>query len=368
MDYSKAFDTINHELMVDILHYIGIGNKAIQLFKSYLLHRYQAVRIKHNISTFLKVNTGVPQGSILGPTLFSTYTHNFPSIFLTFIQHYYADDTQLYIHFFPDEREQIVAAINYDLQNLEIFSKNHCLKLNSSKTNAIVFGKCAARQKFVHNADNILLGNDKIKFSKKVKNLGVWLDDDLRFTNHISGCLQGAYTSLKLLFQCRSILDRITKSMLCNALVLSKLNYCDILYHSCLTEFDARRIQKLQNSCLRLIFGIRKYQHISHTFRVNKWLNMRNRRKLHTLCFYHKLLTDKIPPYLCNGISYRTDVHNLNIRHKNTLTIPRHVSQYYRRSFSFCIADVMNNLADGFWTLSKTKFKLTMFTKLLSEQ
>ncbi|KAK9884289.1 hypothetical protein WA026_005241 [Henosepilachna vigintioctopunctata] len=95
----------------------------------------------------------------------------------------------------------MIAALNYDLCNLQICSENHCLKLNSAKTDAILFGKPTERKYFLQQyLNNIVLDGSAVKFNDKVRSLGVWIDQDLRFTDHISMCLQRAYASLKLLY------------------------------------------------------------------------------------------------------------------------------------------------------------------------
>lgn len=345
LDYSKAFDTINHILLKSMLKYIGLSDSALNLLYNYITDRSQAVKYQGNISRFLSVNKGVPQGSILGPLLFSIYTSDFPSTFISCLQHYYADDTQLYMSFNVEESIQAMSALNYDLHNMVTYSKNHCLNLNSAKTTAIMFGKRNIREHFLANySTSIKISKDILKFSDTIKSLGLWIDKDLRFTYHISRNLQKAYANLKAIYQNRLILDSKTKILLCESLVLSQMNYCDVIYDKCLNNVDINRIQKLQNSCLRLIFGIRKYDHISYTFQHIKWLKMKNRRELHSACCFYKILKTKTPAYLYNKITFRTDVHTLNLRHKNTLTTPMHCTQFFKRSFSYNISKCINNL------------------------
>lgn len=151
LDYSKAFDTLNHNILNAVLHFIGFNESSLNLLSDYLTNRSQAVKYESNISNYLCLDKGVPQGSILGPLLFSIYTSNFPTAFASCSQHYYADDTQLYFSFSLEESVQAISALNYDLINLGVFSRNHCLKLNSSKTKAIIFGKKVLRENFLVN-------------------------------------------------------------------------------------------------------------------------------------------------------------------------------------------------------------------------
>lgn len=232
----------------------------------------------------------------------------------------------------------------------------------------MVFGsrRCEFEDKY---KNCIRINGEDIIFRKNVKSLGLTIDQDLRFTDHINKKLQSGYISLKLIYQNRAILSRQLKSMLCDSLVLSQLNYCDTIYGSCLLKSDEERIQRLQNSCLRLIFGVRKYEHISHYLRLNGWLNMSERRYLHTICFFRNILKTKTPVYLYNKITFRSDVHNINIRSRGRLSMPKHSMQQFKRSFSYQIVSLMNKLpADTLEISSRSRFKVKIVENLMSSQ
>lgn len=191
----------------------------------------------------------------------------------------------------------------------------------------------------------------------------------MRFAEHVNRCLQRAYINLKLIYQNRSVLNRRVKSMLCEQLVLSQVNYGDAIYGPCLRGSEVRRIQKLQNSCLRLIFGIRKYSRISYTLKLNNWLHMHNRRYLHAATLFFTIIKTKTPAYLSDRLTYRTDVHNLNTRFKGTLSPPLHATQFFERSFSYQIVKTYNNLSPILKNLhNKTLFRKRLSASLFSEQ
>ena len=171
-----------------------------------------------------------------------------------------------------------------------------------------------------------------------------------------------------MMYPNRHTFSKKSKIILCDALVLSQCNYCDFVYGPCLTARDAKRIQILQNSCLRFIYGIRKYDRISHTLSKAHWLDIANRRKLHANILYHKILTSHTPAYLHNKIKYRTDIHNINIRRKDALTIPQHKSSLFRRSFVYNIAAHLNELPRECRSLSVKSFRTFMFNLLYKKQ
>ena len=157
--------------------------------------------------------------------------------------------------------------------------------------------------------------------------------------------------------------------MLCESLVLSQFNYCDVIYGPCIKSTEVRRIQKMQNSCLRLIHGIRKFDRITHTLYQTKWLNMCNRRKLHSATIFFNIIKTQQPSYLHCKIRFRTDVHNLNIRFKGTLTPPLHSTRLFQRSYSYQIAYNINNLSRDYKTInSKKAFKKELFRFLFLNQ
>nr|CAI5829044.1 unnamed protein product [Callosobruchus analis] len=255
LDFSKAFDTLNHKLMLNILNYIDLSHSAVQLFDSYISDRMQAVNVAGNRSSFLRLHSGVPQGSILGPLLFSVYTCQLKSALVSCQQHFYADDTQVYVSFFPDEAPQAICALNLDLHLLYNSSLQHCLKPNPLKSSLIVFGNRHIRSRFSQVNLLITINNEVIERKTTLKNLGLILDDNLRFSDHIKHKLQSAYLCLKTIYQNRQYLSMSMKKILCDSLVLSHLNYGDVIYDSCLTVSDAFRSFKIAVLGLFLVSG-----------------------------------------------------------------------------------------------------------------
>nr|CAI5869801.1 unnamed protein product [Callosobruchus analis]CAI5869804.1 unnamed protein product [Callosobruchus analis] len=145
LDYSKAFDTLNHELLLAILEFIGFSKESVQLIRSYLTNRKQIVKINARFSESKTVISGVPQGSILGPLLYIVYTSQVHTCLKTCSIHTYADDTQIYLSFKAENINNAIHQINDDLRYLNIVSRNHCLVLNPDKSKAIMFGRKKAR-------------------------------------------------------------------------------------------------------------------------------------------------------------------------------------------------------------------------------
>lgn len=123
----------------------------------------------------------------------------------------------------------------------------------------------------------------------------------------------------------------------------------------------------MQNKCVRMAYGVRKFGRISEKFRMSGWLNVRNMFIFHSGCLFHKIITSGKPAYLYNKIKFRTDVHNINIRHRNAVTVPVHRTVFYEGCFSYTVANVYNALPGELKTLNSRKFA-NRFRELLFAQ
>lgn len=215
---------------------------------------------------------------------------------------------------------------------------------------------------------NIKIGDKSLKIETGRRNLGMIFDSNLRFDEHISNCIRRAYYRLRVLYCYRHYIPEKQKKILCDSLVLSTFNFGDVVYGDCLSAQAKARIQRVQNSCLRFIFGIRKFDRISHKLKEIDWLNMNFRRKLHAACFYHNIQMNKTPSYLHRKIVYRSHVHNVNIRNRGLITPPIHRTAIFERSFTFSIAKVYNPIPYTYKTLNIQKFRTKIFEYYLREQ
>lgn len=368
LDFSKAFDTVNYDLLFAILKHIGIGISALKLFKNYFSNRTQFVALHGDYSTHGYLTCGVPQGSILGPILFTIYT----SVIIKNIQfcksHFYADDSQLYHSFLEADLATAVDQINSDLQSFSSASRDHALIVNPQKTKMMLFGKMfnpVLRDK-IKSLIDIRVDDDRLEFVDSAKSLGLIIDYKLRFAEHVSRSIQKAFASLKTIYSIRKILNYKCKIIMCDSLVLSHFNYADCIYGPCLDFITRRKVQLVQNCCMRLIFGIKKRQRITCKLKVIPWLSMEGRRHLHAACTFHKIIYNKCPPYLLNKVRFRTDVHNINIRRKDIITVPVHAHNFFTRSYSYYICKVYNSIPSEFKQMTPAKFK-NKFCRYLSE-
>jgi len=367
LDYSKAFDTINHSLLIATLKHIGFSNTAYDLIKNYLNNRKQCVLYKNNKSIQAVVSNGVPQGSILGPVLFCIYILSFQKYLTHCKSHYYADDTQVYLSFSESETINAVKQMNEDLLALFDISQKYCLSLNPTKSQVMLFGPKKARIRVINFVD-IRLNNQPLMIADSARNLGLIIDSDLRFDKQITEINKKCFSSLRLLFNSRHILNTKIKKNLCEALVLSHLNYADVVYGACLTDFNCRRLQRIQNCCVRFIYNLKRKSSVSNKLNDLAWLSITQRRFLHACTLFHKICMSKQPKYLYSKIIVRSNIHDRNIRRNYLLTIPKHQTSAFQRSFSYIICKCLNLLPLTLKTLKPLDFKRTLKKMLLEKK
>ena len=252
LDLKKAFDTVNHELMLSKLNHYGIKGQENKWFQSYLSDRSQAVKINSSTSPFLPITCGVPQGSILGPLLFLVYINDLPKV-LTFSNvTMYADDTAIY--YSAKDSKMIKQCMQHDLNKLDTWfpvkKPSNRLSLNVKKTKLMIF--CSPISQCNYNDVTLNVGNQEIDRVNTFKYLGIWLDKHLNFNEHISKLSKKLSQKISMLRRTRPYISKNAAIMLYKALILPHINYCASVWGTTgITNMD--KIQKLQNRALRMI-------------------------------------------------------------------------------------------------------------------
>lgn len=228
--------------------------------------------------------------------------------------------------------------------------------LNENKTKLLIFGKDKLR--VINNRLlNISINNTIIEPVDSCKNLGLFLDNNLRFESHVSSLIQKSFGKLRSLYIHKDILDTSIKLKLTDSLILSNISYCCSVYWPALIQKDKTSLQRVQNACLRFAYNVRKFDHITESLKKSKWLNLEERYQSQLLVLVKKVVLLNQPKYLYEKLIRGHDTHNINTRHKDLFTVPRHSSALFQRSFSYCAIKAFNKLPTDLKSSTLTNFK-----------
>ena len=367
LDYSKAFDCANHRLILAKLKAAGLTDVALSWVTSYLSGRSQKVVAADKESGWEETINGVPQGSVLGPLLFTVLVSDIKDAIKRGRYHLYADDTQLYYRCNVNEVHETIDKINSDLNNISRFSKNNCLKLNAGKSKFIIIGSRPNLKKINSLIlKDIKIDNEIIEREYEVKNLGIIFDETMSWARHVNLSVARSYGKLKHVWRFNKFLSVKSKQTICETYILSYFNYGDAILQN-MTKQLQDKIQKVQNSCIRFIHGLRKYDHISNIRKSSKMLSMKSRRMLHSLSMMFRIKNNLAPDYLTKRITHHCDIHSHNTRNRHNIRAPLARSNMRSMSFFINVSHMFNDLPIQLKTSSTTinTFKINCKKHLL---
>ncbi|CAH2095156.1 unnamed protein product [Euphydryas editha] len=334
LDFSNAFNVVDHEILVSLLRSFNISPPVMSWFQDYLEGRRQRIKIDESFSSWHEVRAGVPQGGVLSPLLFTIFINSI-SQNLTSLYHMYADDLQIYTRSSLDNLSSAVASTNSDLATICQWSKSFGLKVNPSKSQTIVIGSPNIVSRIDWSRISpILYDNVIIPYSSVVKNLGIFFYVNLSWVHHIKELSKKTFAAVRSLRRLQSFLPISTKTMLAQSLLLSVLDYADASYPN-ITEEQLNKLERLQNVAIRFVFGLRKFDHVSEFRAKLKWLPIRLRRNLHILSLlYCVLFSPTSPTYMKEKFEFIGD-HSKVLRSSENLTLrlPMHKTKFFKQSF-----------------------------------
>jgi len=306
IDLSKAFDTLDHNILTKKLDVYGIRGSANLILKSYLSNRQQYVLHKNSQSSLKPICCGVPQGSILGPLLFLLYINDMASVsrFMHFLL--FADDTNMF--YSNSDIWKLMQIINSELDILADWFRANRLSLNINKTNFMMFGY---KKVPISNANTpkefyLTIDNERIKQVEFTKFLGVIIDQKFTWQRHISYVSLKVSKSLYALRQVKFKLPRETLLALYYSLVYSHLTYCNMIW-GCASPTVLQELLLLQKRAIRIINKSSYLSHTSPIFKELQVLKLPDINLYSTVQFIYKHRHNYLP-LVCNHFLTTNDL------------------------------------------------------------
>ena len=254
IDLKKAFDTVDQDILCEKLAHFGIQHREIEWFRSYLSNRRQFCRVGGVDSEKDYVKIGVPQGSCLGPLLFLVYVNDLPCSVKNSIVSMYADDTSLFYK--SKILTQLNEAINDDLMSLESWLKGNKISLNFAKTHTMLI--CSkSKQKALINSNeklDIKVKGENLMVIEKIKYLGVQIDQNLEWKEHIKYVSSKVARAIRFLKYTKNFIPRNCLNKLYRSIMEPYFRNCCSVW-GCCSSTEKDRLQKLQNRTARIITG-----------------------------------------------------------------------------------------------------------------
>ena len=313
VDLSAAFDTVDHKLVMDILHSkFGISGTALQWHESYLTGRRQCVNINGTHSEPLELAYGVPQGSCIGPINFTQYASSLFDVIYQHLDtaHGYADDHQLYLAFSPNSdtnQHNAIDRMQKCLADVKSWMLKYKLKMNDGKTEFVIIG---SRQQLAKiQFDSIKVGDSVVYAVDSVRDLGAYLDSHMTMEAHIQAKCSAAFKHLYNLRRIRKYLTREATETLVHAFIFSHIDYCNGLLHG-LPKYQLQKLQRIQNMAAKLVFRQPKFSHVTPLLTQLHWLPVEYRIEFKLLILTFKGLHGLAPEYIKNMFVVKTDVYS----------------------------------------------------------
>ena len=340
VDFKKAFDLVDHHILLDKLSVYGIRDEALMWFNTYLTHRKQQVSVNNCMSGLKQISYGVPQGSILGPLLFLLFINDLPLYTNKVCTDLYADDTTLYD--IQDSMERIENNLQSALNNLHVWCRNNGMILNSSKTKVLLITTTQKRQR-LHNENLALKFNDEsLNMITNDKILGIYVDNNLNWTDHIKHLSRKITSSIWLLSKIKKFLSQAHRVQFYKSYIQPHIDFCNIVWGSS-SDTNKLKIFKLQKRACRVILDY-NVDDIHEAMKTLKIMSVYDRLYLRKAKFMFKVANNMTPTYISENFTSRNNGIMLRSSTAGCFVPPKPRTEYFKHSLRYSGCLVWNSL------------------------
>ena len=344
IDLRKAFDSVNHEVLLDKMFIYGIRGLPLEWFKSYLSDRKQFVAVGSSRSSLKTTNIGVPQGSILGPILFLLFVNDLPNSTDILLPTLFADDTTLSIS--HHNYNEIVPILNRELDSVLNWTVSNKLSLNVEKTEMVI----VSNKKTTHSNNQIMLGGEFIEYNDECVFLGVKIDNRLNFSNHIKYVANKLSKNTGIFYRIKDNMTKQARISYYYSLFFPYISYNVIVWGGTYKN-HLYPIIRQQKRIIRLIADADYQFHTNSLFLKFEILKFEDVYKFFISVYMFKALQQGL----------FSNSHNLNTRNSNLATASFHRLTSTQHSVSFSGPKIWNSLPSNIRNInSLPSFKLKL--------
>ena len=331
IDFRKAFDVVDHRILIQKLHVYKFSTNAIRWFESYLECRQQAIISDKGLSKYANVRPGVPQGSILGPTLFLLFINDLPLVLKFCEADLYADDAIFHTH--DKDKATIQFKVQSDFNESKQWSKCNKMHMHDTKTSCMTVGT-SKRLDGSHHLD-IKAGDVSIKHVTSQKHLGVYIDENLNWGSHVEYICKIISSKISLLQKLSEYVPIHVQKQFYQSYILPLIDYGSITWGSTSTA-NLGRLLKLQKRAARIILKSDFDTSSASMFQELGWMPVESRINYNKAVLTYKALNNMTPDYITKLLTPMSQAHSRNLRssENNELYVPFSQTKLYSGAFS----------------------------------
>lgn len=338
LDFSKAFDTVNHDILLKKLDIYGIRGIALKWLKSYLERRTQYVVYNGESSLLGEVRCGVPQGSVLGPLLYLMYVNDIANVSSNILPILFADDTNIFLE--GHDVNSVIDQMNIEMKKLLEWTIANKLSLNIDKTNYMVF---TTKGKPVQSNLSVIINDKPLKQVKSSKFLGVIIDDRLSWTEHTKYLKNKIAKGIGILCKARKVLNESTLVTIYNSFIYPYITYGLEVWGNA-AEIHLKPMIVLQKRAIRIIKSAHYREHTPPLFKSCNLLQFKDVYTSSVAKQMFKIMKDLTPKFLREMFTVNFNLHNHQTRQSHRLHIPIARTNLKKKSFRCAGVYVWNSV------------------------
>ena len=364
LDVQKAFDSVDHEILINKLQHYGIRGFLLQWFKSYLNNRKQFTLVNGINSDLDSIKCGVPQGSALGPLLFLIYINDLPSCSTDSSIRLFADDTNQFVK--SKSQNELLVKLKAEIDHVIQWFLANKLNLNVTKSNFSIFSPNPSDN--LPQLKDITFHFGVITRATCVKYLGLYVDEQLLWKSHIEHVCNKIKKYCGIFYKARLKIPKNCLKTIYFAIIHSNILYgIEVYANTRPTYID--ELLKINNKILRILQFKDRYSNVSDLYSNYSTLNVMNLHKKQLITLAHRfiLCKDTLPSSFRTYFTFNFNVHEYNTRFRSDFHVDLHYSSYGLRSISYSAAKLWNNLPHKIKEITNFKLFNSALSVYLSE-